>query len=173
MSDSADYASYINYIATGLSIIGGIIAIWQAGKAISGASEAKQYRDEIVNVRQAVDFSEIEAILTKSIHSISKFGPSALPSSLSGATPEKDAQEIQYFITVLKRNKVLFGDDYAVVDKFCIELSDLIEQLVNCSPNDTQSLKKCGTTIYHRLTDFSSIIKGNLDLIQEARKPKN
>ncbi|MFA0709404.1 hypothetical protein AB4653_27215, partial [Vibrio sp. 10N.222.48.A3] len=94
--------NYINYVATFLSIVGGVIAIWQAYKATTEASKAKTYRDEIINVRKAVDFSGIEAVLSRTINLISKYGPSASMSSLSGVSPDKDAEEVQHFITTLR-----------------------------------------------------------------------
>ncbi|EJG1614856.1 TPA: hypothetical protein ACGTRV_004425, partial [Vibrio parahaemolyticus] len=164
------YSDYINYIATTLSIIGGIIAIWQAAKARSDATKVEEYRNEIITVRKAADFSEIETVLNRTINFISKYGPSASSASLFGVDPQKDADEVQYFITILRKNKILFPDDYREVDKFCNELSACLENLVLCSATDTTSMKRYGTKIYHRLTDFSAILKGNLDILKEARK---
>ncbi|UKA03841.1 hypothetical protein [Photobacterium damselae] len=162
--------NYINYVATFLSIIGGVIAIWQAYKATTEASKAKIYRDEIINVRKAVDFSGIEAVLSRTINLISKYGPSASMSSLSGVSPDKDAEEVQHFVTtLLRKNKILFDGYYLEIDKFCNELSNLLEKLVACNPSDSKLMKSHGTVIYHRLTDFSSILKGNLDLLKEKQ----
>ncbi|MEZ9159862.1 hypothetical protein AB4169_16435 [Vibrio lentus] len=161
--------NYINYVATFLSIVGGVIAIWQAYKATTEASKAKTYRDEIINVRKAVDFSGIETVLSRTINLISKYGPSASMSTLSGVSPDKDAEEVQHFITTLRKNKILFDGYYSEIDKFCNELSDLLEKLVACNPSDSKSMKSHGTVIYHRLTDFSSILKGNLDLLKEKQ----
>ena len=84
-------------------------------------------------------------------------------SSLSGVSPDKDAEEVQHFITILRKNKILFDGDYSKIDKFCHELSSLLEKLVACSPSDSESMKEHGTTIYHRLTDFPSTLKSHLD----------
>ncbi|MFQ2194407.1 hypothetical protein [Aeromonas jandaei] len=158
---------YINYVATFLSIVGGVIAIWQAYKATTEANKVKAYRDEIINVRKAVDFSGVEVVLSRTINFISKYGPSASIMSLSGVTPDKDAEEVQHFITTLRKNKALFDGYYSELDNFCNELSGLLEKLVACNPSDSKSMKIHGTIIYHRLTDFSSIIKGNLDSLRE------
>jgi hypothetical protein len=158
---------YINYLATLLSIVGGCIAIWQAYVARTQATKAEIYRNEIIKVRKAVDFSSIETVLGRAINVISKYGPAASSSSLVGVNPQKDAEEVQHFITALRRNKPLFDGYLTEIDSFCLELSKLVENMVNSCPTDTQTMKSNGTTIYHRLTDFSPILKGNLDHLKE------
>lgn len=159
----------INYIATALSIIGGCIAIWQAYIATTEATKVEKFRDEIITVRKAVDFSSIETILTRVINQISKYGPASQTSSLFGVNPEKDAHEVLAFVTTL-RKKILFDGYLNEIDKFCDELSTLIENLVSTNSSDAASMKKNGTLIYHRLTDFSSVLKGNLDLLKEKSR---
>ena len=161
MSDS------ITYIATGLSIIGGCIAIWQAYKATTEANRIEKYRDEIITVRKAVDFSSIEAILSRTISLISKYGPASSKSSLLGVNPQKDAEEVQHFITTLRKNKSLFKGYFSEIDDLCNEISDLVSELVKSYPGDHESMKQKGTVLFHRLTDFAPALKGNLDHLKE------
>jgi len=163
MSDS------ITYLATTLSIIGGCIAIWQAYKATTEANRVEKYRDEIVSVRKAVDFSSIEATLSRTINLISKYGPASSESSLLGVNPQKDAEEVQNFITILRKNKPLFEGYFSEIDELCNEISTLVSELVNSYPGNYEEMKKKGTILYHRLTDFSPALKGNLDHLKEKR----
>lgn len=159
----------ITFIATGLSIIGGLIAIWQAYIATREANRVEQYRNEIITVRKAVDFSSIEATLSRTINLISKYGPASSESSLFGVNPQKDAEEVQHFITILRKNKPLFEGYFSEIDDLCNEISDLVNELVKSYPGNYVEMKNKGTTLYHRLTDFSPALKGNLDHLKEKR----
>ena len=159
--------NYVNYIATALSIIGGVIAIWQAYIATTQANKVQAYRDEIITVRKAVDFSSVETVLSRTINLISKYGPAASTSSLIGVNPQKDAEEVQHFITTLRRNKSLFEGYLSEIDHFCENLSQLVNDLVNAYPANPHNMRDIGTTLYHRLTDFSPALKGNLDHLRE------
>jgi hypothetical protein len=160
-------ADTITYIATTLSIIGGVIAIWQAYVATTQATKVEAYRDEIITVRKAVDFSSIETVLSRTINLISKYGPAASTSSLVGVNPQKDAEEVQHFITTLRRNKPLFDGYLSEIDDFCTNLSDLVSELVSSYPSNPEDMRDKGTKLYHRLTDFSPALKGNLDHLRE------
>ncbi len=155
------------FIATVLSIIAGCISIWQAYLAKSQATKAEKYRDEIVLARKAVDISSIETVLSRTINLISKYGPAAATSSLLGVNPQTDAEEVQNFITVLRKNKQLFKGRFSEIDKLCNKLSELISELVAAHPNSTENMKLKGTEIYHLLTGFSPSLKGDLDKIKE------
>jgi len=156
-------SSLLNFIAMLVSIVGGAVSVWQAISARSQARRVLAYRNEISAVRGASNFSAIDSALVRAIADMSKYGPAAAESSLVGVDPAKDAAEVQSLITVVRRNKLEFSNGQRELDELCDRLSEDIAKLVDSYPSSPADMKNAGVKVYHRLTEFSAIVRGYLD----------
>ncbi len=152
---------------TVLSGLAAIITITQAVRAWNGASKAKQYRDEIVGYRKSADVASIEAQLTRAINIVKKYGPAASVDTIVGLDHKKEAHEVSDFIAIQRQHALLFPGLSKEIETICSEASDQLAQFV-AQAHGTPGLIDAGTTLYHTLTRFSSILKASRDGLREG-----
>lgn len=156
-------------IASGFSVLGGLIACWQAYESKKQASLSKKYRNDVIAKRTTSDFSALDKTLQIAKSDMRKYGASSNKTSLTGCNYQRDAETVQLFIEELKKNKLLFKGHLKKIDELTSELLSMVSQFTDLPPTDYEELKKQGSSIYNRLCDISPIMKSHIDLLKEEQ----
>ena len=154
-------------VGTIASLIGAIIAIWQASKAKSAASEAERVKEQIIDHRQTYELSNIQISCKKAQKIMAKYGPASSTNSLSGIDSEDDAKEVQEFLLLVTEHRDYFKHKlkpelWNEADALCNKIHPIINELVDDS--ESKAVKERGTKILLELNKFSSIIKNLIDV---------
>jgi len=157
-----DVVSIIAIIGTVASIGGAVVAVWQAKRSTSAANEARLVRAQLIGHRQASELTQLHIVCKKAQKSMEKYGPGSVPANLHGISPEKDAQDVQEFLLLIKENRLHFGNQFPnEADDFCDKLAPILNSFAQAKkPND---LRQHGTQILLHLSNMTSITKKYLD----------
>ena len=154
-------------VGTAASLIGAVIAIWQASKAKSAASKAERVKEQIIDHRQISELSNIQSSCRKAQKAMAKYGPASSTISLSGINSERDAKEVQEFLLLVTENREYFKHElkpelWNEADALCRKIHPIINEFVDES--ESKAIKNRGTKILLELNQFSSIIKNLIDI---------
>ena len=157
----------ITIIGAIASIIGAGFACWEASKAKGSADDAKRVRTQLIDHRKASELTNIQASCKRALESMKKYGPASTPYSLLGNDSQKDGNDVQDFIFLLKLERAHFGPKNPnEADEFCDVLIPLLEDFSNSSlPED---YIKYGKLIVINLSSITAAIKKRLDSKREA-----
>ena len=114
----------INIIASGASIIGAVIAIWQAITAKSAAKIAVDAKTEVLNKKKTIEFHSLLG-KAKEIEKILIAKSRSNPTQQRGRNDNKDHTEIENFISMINEKKSI-----ALSDGTNVFLTEKYNQLV-------------------------------------------
>jgi hypothetical protein len=153
-----NYMPLLTFLGTVASIVGAIFSFFQAKRSRNAAKEAKHVQKQLVHQRQTSELAQIQASCERAIKSMDRYGIASAPGSLQGVDPANEANDVQAFILVLKKNKAYFrGNAANEIDLFVAEVSQLLDTFAQSSePGD---LRKYGNQILMKLGDCAAVIK--------------
>lgn len=151
-----------NLIAGMASIAGGIFSFWQARKSESAAKRVQEIKAQLLTNKETSEVTELLSVHKKAQHSMERFGPGTIPSTLNGITPANETCDVQEFFALLKQHRNLFGQNKPnQADEFCDRLTIALEAFAQAK-ND-KDLLKTGKDLYILLVDFSPVLKYLMD----------
>lgn len=152
----------VTWIGTIVSIIGAVIAIWQACRAKSAAKRAEEMRNEIAGKHAHSELSVLDGLLAAACKAMDKYGPGRNPNTLRGTKPDSDADAVRAFTAALDRHSALLTKAFG---KPCNDVRDRVNGLLDefaAAPSVVERLPK-GSEIYQEITIFSGNIKQAID----------
>ena len=114
----------INIIASGASIIGAVITIWQAITAKNAAKIAVDAKTEVLNKKKTIEFHSLLG-KAKEIEKILIAKSRSNPTQQRGRNDNKDHTEIENFISMINEKKSI-----ALSDGTNVFLTEKYNQLV-------------------------------------------
>ncbi|MDI1325433.1 MAG: hypothetical protein PSV23_01410 [Brevundimonas sp.] len=150
------------WIGTAFSILGAAIAVRQARRAKSAASQAVEMRDEIAEKHASRELSGLDGILAAACKAMDKYGPGRRASSLRGTTPDSDADAVRAFTAELDRHREMLASTFG---QPCDDVRDRLHRLLGefgAAATVSDRLPK-GCEIYLEITTFSGNMKKALD----------
>jgi hypothetical protein len=140
-------------------------ALWQAIRSRKAANEAIAVRKQLIDYRKASELSQLQTVCKKAQRSMEKYGPGWTPSSLKGVSFEKDGQDVQEFVLLLRENRTYFGNKAPNdADEFCDTLLQILDKLSETS----QKAREYGKQILLHLNIMNSNLKKKLDSKREG-----
>jgi hypothetical protein len=162
-----DTSLILAWLGTLASIGGAGISIWQALRSRSAADEAKRIRSQLVDRREASELAQVQTVCKKAQRSMEKYGPASVPSSLSGVSPGKDAQDVQEFCIILREHRAHFGARQPNdADQFCEVLMPILSAFAQA--DGVSAMREHGGLILTHLSSFAAVIKRQLDRKRET-----
>lgn len=94
---------WLNIVGAIASVLGAVIAIAAACKAVRARSAVEAIRINLGNTQQLASFEELASLVGIALAVTSKYGPAATPAQLEGASYIADAEQVQKLYEALKR----------------------------------------------------------------------
>jgi hypothetical protein len=164
----------VNLVFGIVSVVGAGVSIWQACKSKTAAQEAKDARAQIIDHRKTSEATELKLACKKAQSSMEKYGPGLslerLHENLVGTTPDRDGEEVQAFMLLIKENRLIFGPKTPnAADEFVDSVTKILDNFSQ-SFESPEKMKEHGTELLMALSAMSSIIKKLFDAKKETKK---
>jgi uncharacterized protein with PIN domain len=152
------------WIGTAFSLLGALVAVWQARQAKTAAQQVEEFHDDIVGKHEQSELTELQAALEQACKAMDKYGPGAGSHARLGTNPESDAAAVRAFAVAIDRHRELllktFGETWQ--DRKT-QIFDRLNEFGDAATDADRA--KAGLQIYLEITQLS----GNL---QSAVKEK-
>ncbi len=152
----------VTWIGTGFSILGAIIAIWQAYRARKAADEVEKARNQIIGRYEHGELGALDGVLATACRAMEKYGPGSRAATLRGTSPDSDANSVRAFTAALDRNTDMLNKAFG---GSCTDVRDRVNALLDdfgAATTVDERLPK-GKAIYLEITTFSGNMKKALD----------
>ena len=160
-----------------LSILGSIAsiggAVWayrQARRSKKYATEARRFRDDIINRRELVEVSQVYTETKRILHVVSRVGPTCTADSIKGIDCAGIAREVEEYSRFLNEQNSHFNEFFNNrAKKLCDSLVGDIETLSEAL--EFEDIKKNGKNIYYKIYEFLPFVKSLTDEKKEQKSP--
>lgn len=153
--------SVLTWLATLISIGGGVYAWRQAKSAKESATQAEEVRKDILSKRDTNELSTLSAMLAKAIQTMDKFGPGSKP-DLLGYSPNNDSTSVREVTSCIALHMAMLRTIFEQkIDEIHSNLTEHLSEFGEADSDREWIL--AGRKIYLQLTEFSGILKGEMN----------
>ena len=159
----SDFWGFVGtWVGVAASIIGAAIALWQARKSRNSAETAVAIAKHLKEHKEISEIAKLQQNCQNTIKGMEKYGSSS-PESLLGVNKEKDAIDVQTFITILFEHTNYFYNKYETnqATETAKHLEDVLKKFVE--ETDIKKARPFGREILKTLNRFSAIIKNKIE----------
>jgi hypothetical protein len=158
----ADFESTLSIAGSIASIGAALWSFFEAKKAVRAASQAEKVRDQMIERRKIVEVSQVLAVTTRVLRTVSAVGPSSNQSLLRGINCASIAREVEEYSRFLNEQSSHFSDFFENKAKeLCSDIREDIEALAEAKAFEDK--KAAGKRIYYKINDFLPKVKALAD----------
>lgn len=159
--------SWISIAGSGASIIGALLAFYQAYRAGKSANKAERIRDEIVGRRKLLEVSHVHSDTKRILRVVARIGPACTRDKLKGVDCAVIAEEVDEYVTnLLQQSEHFAGELNNEAEGLAQGLRPEIEELA--AATSLKSKHEIGKNIYYRVQEFLPIVKRLTDVKREG-----